>query len=105
MGCAKEEPNQLFFCVSFLCLLQCQVFIRWPVRGDKNEHPYLSEANVLEHNHTVEKANRRLLYAEMLKKITAAVNSGVQTVPAETLRAIVEAFERNIHAAAMTSSG
>ena len=49
--------------------------------------------------------DRRLLYVEMLKRTTAAVSSGIQLVPPETLRAIVDNFERSMTAAARISSG
>ncbi|CAN0372914.1 unnamed protein product [Ectocarpus sp. 12 AP-2014] len=49
--------------------------------------------------------DRRLLYVEMLKKTTAAVSSGVQLVPPDTMRAIVQTFESSMNAAAMISSG
>ena len=49
--------------------------------------------------------DRRLLYMEMLKKATAAVSSGVQLVPPDTVRAIVQTFESSMHTAAMVSSG
>ena len=49
--------------------------------------------------------DRRLLYVEMLKKATAAVSSGAQLVPPDTMRAIVQTFESSINTAAMISSG
>ncbi|CAN0271451.1 unnamed protein product [Scytosiphon promiscuus] len=51
------------------------------------------------------KQDRHLLYVDMVKRTNAVVSTGVQSVPAETLRAIVETFERSVHAAAMISSG
>eukprot|EP00904_Undaria_pinnatifida_P010031 jgi/Undpi1/6158/HiC_scaffold_20.g08642.m1 len=48
---------------------------------------------------------RRLLYVEMLKRTRAAVSSGVQLVPPDTLRAIVQTFESSLNAAARISSG
>eukprot|EP00904_Undaria_pinnatifida_P011692 jgi/Undpi1/7653/HiC_scaffold_23.g10126.m1 len=48
---------------------------------------------------------RRLLYVEMLKRTSAAVSSGVQLVPPDTLRAIVQTFESSLNAAARISSG
>ena len=45
--------------------------------------------------------DRRLLHVEMLKKATAAVSSGVQLVPPDTMRAIVQIFESSMNAAAM----
>ena len=49
--------------------------------------------------------DRLLLYEEMLKKATAAVSSGVQLVPPDTMRAIVQTFERSMNTAAMIFSG
>ena len=49
--------------------------------------------------------DRRLLYVEMLKRTTAAVSSGVQLVPPDTVRAIVQTFESSLNAAARISSG
>ena len=49
--------------------------------------------------------DRGLLYVEMLKKATAAVSFGVQLVPPDTMRAIVQTFESSINTAAMISSG
>eukprot|EP00904_Undaria_pinnatifida_P011890 jgi/Undpi1/7831/HiC_scaffold_23.g10304.m1 len=48
---------------------------------------------------------RRLLYVEMLKRTRAAVSSGVQLVPPDTLRAIVQTFESSLNAEARISSG
>eukprot|EP00904_Undaria_pinnatifida_P011860 jgi/Undpi1/7804/HiC_scaffold_23.g10277.m1 len=48
---------------------------------------------------------RRLLYVEMLKRTSAAVSSGVQLVPPDTLRAIVQTFESSLNAAARISLG
>ena len=49
--------------------------------------------------------DRRLLYVELLKKATAAVSSGVQLVPPDTMGAIVQTFESSMHTAAMIPSG
>lgn len=49
--------------------------------------------------------DRRLLYVDMLKQATAAVSAGVQTVPPETMRAIVKNFASSINTAGMISSG
>ena len=49
--------------------------------------------------------DRRLLYVEMLKKATVAVSSGVQLVPPDTMRAIVQTFESSMNTTAMISSG
>ncbi|CAB1104350.1 unnamed protein product [Ectocarpus sp. CCAP 1310/34] len=49
--------------------------------------------------------DRRLLYVDMVKRTNAAVSAGVELVPPDTLRAIVETFESSLNAAARISSG
>ena len=36
------------------CCCKCQMYIRWPVRGEHSEHPYLA-FKTLDHNHPVDK--------------------------------------------------
>lgn len=59
MVCVIEDLTvSLFHCVLGVFCCKCQLYIRWPVRGERSEHPYLilsGGACTLEHNHPVQK--------------------------------------------------
>ncbi|CAN0235636.1 unnamed protein product, partial [Ectocarpus fasciculatus] len=48
--------------------------------------------------------DRRFLYVDCLKEATAAVSLGVETVPPEALRALVQQFKQGVHQASRICS-